>query len=296
MFKWLSTIISLCFFSFNTAQAKPFVFACEPEWQALAQEIGRDQIKAVSATHGRQDPHFIRVKPSLMSRIKRADLLICSGADLEVGWLPLLLRNGTKKIQAGQLGHILVSDYVTNIEIPQILDRSLGDIHPEGNPHVHLDPKIILKTAAIINERLALIDPDHKENYAANLKEFETKWLTATERWESARKSLAGKSVVVQHKSFSYLLQFLGINVLTSIEEKPGIPPSARHLAKVVSTIKQNSTLAIIRSPFDTEAPSDWVAEKTGVRIITLPYTVGGLPETTDLYKVYDQSIELLSN
>lgn len=296
MMKWLTTIVFLSGCSFNAVQAKPFVFTCEPEWQALTQEIGGDQIRVVSATHGRQDPHFIRVKPSLMSKIKRADLLICSGADLEVGWLPLLLRNSTQKIQAGQPGHVLVSDYVTNIEIPQVLDRSLGDIHPDGNPHVHLDPQVILKTAAIINERLAAIDPNHKIIYAENLKEFESKWLSATERWKSTSASLAGKSVVVQHKSFSYLLKFLGINVLASIEEKPGIPPSARHLAKVVSIIKQNPTLAIIRTPFDTKAPGDWVSEKTGVRLITLPYTVGGLPDTTDLYKIYDQSIELLSN
>ena len=296
MMKWLTTIVFLWGCSFSSAQAKPFVFACEPEWQALAQEIGGDQIRAVSATHGRQDPHFIRVKPSLMSQIKRADLLICSGADLEVGWLPLLLRNGNKTIQAGQPGHVLVSDYVTNIEIPQVLDRSLGDIHPDGNPHVHLDPQVILEIASIIKERLASIDPDHEKTYAANLKKFASKWRAATTRWESAKASLAGHSVVVQHKSFSYLLKFLGIDVLASIEEKPGIPPSAGHLAEIVSIIKQNPPLAIIRTPFDTKASSNWVAKKTGVRLITLPYTVGGLPETTDLFKIYDQSIELLSN
>lgn len=293
-------IITAIFFAsvlaINVAQAKPFVLACEPEWQSLAFEIGGELIKVDSATHGQQNPHFIRVKPSLMSKIRRADLIVCSGADLEVGWLPLLLRNGSKEVQPGQPGHLLISDYVANIEIPEVLDRSLGDIHPQGNPHVHLDPQIILEAAALIEARLSLIDPDNAASYKNNLKAFNARWATAMKTWVVAAEPLKGKSVITYHKSFSYLLKFLEINTLTTLEERPGIPPSARHLAKVVSIIEQSPPLAVITAPFDPDGPNEWVAEKTDVRVITLPYTVGGTSEASDLFALYDQTIKLLLN
>ncbi|MBT4386081.1 MAG: zinc ABC transporter solute-binding protein [Betaproteobacteria bacterium] len=294
MIKNILAIMCGIVFSLGTAHAKPFVFACEPEWEFIAKEIGGDQIRTVSATHGLQNPHFIRVKPSLMSKIKKADLLICSGADLEVGWLPLLLRNGNKSIQAGQIGHLLVSDYVDNIEIPEVLDRSMGDIHPGGNPHIHLDPEIISKTASMVASRLSLIDPENRQIYVKNLDSFESNWRSAMARWKTAGKSLAGKRVVVHHKSFSYLLNFLEIETLTSLEDKAGIPPSARHLSEIVTVIEGSSAIAIIRTPFDPKSAGDWVSDKTGIPVVTLPFTVGGSPEATDLYKVYDASIQLL--
>lgn len=280
----------------NSANAKPFVLACEPEWQSLASEIGGSLIKVDSATHGQQNPHFIRVKPSLMSKMRRADLIVCSGADLEVGWLPLLLRNGGKGVQAGQPGHLLISDYVTNIEIPDVLDRSLGDIHPQGNPHVHLDPQIILQAAALIESRLSLIDPDNAASYKNNLTSFNSRWNAALGNWIIAAEPLKGKSVITYHKSFSYLLKFLGMNTSTSLEERPGIPPSARHLATVVAIIEKIPPLAVITAPYDPDGPNKWVAEKTDVRVITLPYTIGGSSEVTDLFTLYDQTIQLLLN
>ena len=295
----MKVIIALGFIlalTIHKVEAKPFVLACEPEWQSLALEIGGELIKVDSATHGQQNPHFIRVKPSLMSKIRRADLIVCSGADLEVGWLPLLLRNGNKAVQAGQPGHLLISDYVTNIEIPDVVDRSLGDIHPQGNPHVHLDPQIILEAAALIEARLSLIDPNNARTYKNNLTSFNSRWNAALENWIIAAEPLEGRSVITYHKSFSYLLKFLGMNTLTSLEERPGIPPSARHLATVVSIIEKTPPLAVITSPFDPEGPNKWVVKKTGVRVITLPFTIGGSPEVTDLFKLYDRTIELLLN
>lgn len=293
----LITVFGLLFvLTLNTAQAKPFVLACEPEWQSLAQEIGGELIQADSATHGQQNPHFIRVKPSLMSKIRRADLIVCSGADLEVGWLPLLLRNGNAGVQVGKPGHLLISDYVTNIEIPETLDRSLGDIHPQGNPHVHLDPQIILEAAALIEARLSLIDPDNTGSYRNNLESFIARWNAALANWRITAKPLKGKNVITYHKSFSYLLKFLEMNTLTSLEERPGIPPSARHLATVTSIIEQTPPLAVITSPYDPEGPNKWVAEKTGVRVLGLPYTVGGSPEVNDLFTLYDRTIEILLN
>src|SRR3954466_4402553 len=140
------------------ASAALNVFACEPEWASLAQELGGDKVSVTSATTAKQDPHRIEARPSLIARIRSADLLICSGSELEVGWLPLLLtQSGNDRIQQGSPGFIEASQYVVKLEIPKVVDRSLGDIHPAGNPHVHLDPRNIVKVGSVITERLVEI-------------------------------------------------------------------------------------------------------------------------------------------
>ena len=141
------------------ASADVKVFACEPEWAALAREIGGDKIVAFSATSHRQDPHHIRARPSLISRIRQADLVICSGGGLEIGWLPILMRRGAPvRVQPGQIGHLMAADHVTVLEKPAVVDRSLGDVHPEGNPHVHLDARNIIPLAREVARRLSQID------------------------------------------------------------------------------------------------------------------------------------------
>src|SRR5258706_15845621 len=142
------------------------VFACEPEWGALAQELGGDKVSVYLATTALQDPHRVEARPSLIARIRSADLLICSGAELEIGWLPLLLtQSGNSKIQLGTPGYLEASQYVTKLEIPKVIDRALGDIHPGGNPHIHTDPRNISKVAAVIEERLAQLDPASADTY-----------------------------------------------------------------------------------------------------------------------------------
>src|ERR671936_3171342 len=137
------------------AAAAVNVFACEPEWAALAQELGGDKVSVYSATTAQQDPHRMEAKPSLISRIRNADLLICSGSELEIGWLPLLFtQGGNNAIQPGSPGYIEASQYVVRLEVPRVIDRALGDIHPAGNPHIHLDPRNIAKVGAVITERL----------------------------------------------------------------------------------------------------------------------------------------------
>src|SRR5499427_9519724 len=161
------------------------VFACEPEWAALAQEIGGDRISVYSATTALQDPHRIEARPSLIARIRTADLLICSGSELEIGWLPLLLtQSGNSRIQLGTPGYFEASQYVAKLEVPKVIDRALGDIHPGGNPHVHTDPRNISKIAAVLEERMAQLDPANAETYHSRGKSFLERWRAAIARWE----------------------------------------------------------------------------------------------------------------
>src|SRR5260221_3348926 len=183
------------------------VFACEPEWGALAQELGGDKLSVYSATAALQDPHHIEARPSLIARIRNADLVVCSGSELEVGWLPLLLtQSGNSRVQPGSPGYLEASQFVVKLEIPKVIDRSLGDIHPGGNPHIHLDPRNIAKVADELTGRLARIDPPNADAYQAGSKAFLQRWQEAIGRWERDGARLKGVPIVVYHKDMSYFI------------------------------------------------------------------------------------------
>src|SRR5882672_4936270 len=142
------------------------VFACEPEWGALAQELGGDKVSVYSATTALQDPHRIEARPSLIARIRSTDLLICSGSELEIGWIPLLLtQSGNPRVQLGAPGYFEASQYVIKLEVPKVIDRALGDLHPGGNPHIHTDPRNIARVALALEDRMAQIDSANAESY-----------------------------------------------------------------------------------------------------------------------------------
>src|SRR2546430_16992856 len=173
------------------------VFACEPEWSALAQELGGDKVSVYSATTALQDPHRIEARPSLIARIRSADLLICSGSELEIGWIPLLLtQSGNPRIQLGSPGYFEASQYVVKLEIPKVIDRALGDLHPGGTPHVHTDPRNIAKIAPVLMERMAQLDPANAESYRSRGKSFLERWQAAIARWEQQAAPLKGVPVV----------------------------------------------------------------------------------------------------
>src|SRR6266849_5629919 len=174
------------------------VFACEPEWAALAQELGGDRVSVYSATTALQDPHRIEARPSLIARVRSADLLICSGSELEIGWIPLLLtQSGNPRIQLGSPGYFEASQHVVRLEIPQVIDRALGDIHPGGNPHVHTDPRNIARIAPVLMERMAQIDPANADSYRSRGKSFLERWQTAIARWEQQAAPLKSVPIVV---------------------------------------------------------------------------------------------------
>lgn len=276
-------------------QAALNVFACEPEWGALAKEIGKDSVNVYTATTAFQDPHRIEARPSLIAQARKADVMICSGAELEVGWIPLLLtQSGNARIQPGQSGFIEASSLVSRIEIPKILDRSQGDVHPQGNPHVHLNPHNILQIAKVITERFSQIDVANASAYKNNGMTFQSKWRAAIERWEKLAAPLHGMAVVVYHKDMSYFVDWLGLVVLGSLEPKPGIPPDTKHLSDLLNQLQQQPAKAIIYSPYNDSDGAKWLSEKAKIPAVSLPYTVGGNDKVTDLFSLFDDTITKL--
>jgi zinc/manganese transport system substrate-binding protein len=277
------------------AQAAIDVFACEPEWAALAGEIGGENIVATSATNALQDPHYIQARPSLIARIRKADLLICSGSGLEAGWLPLLLRKGNNpKIQPGKPGHLMASQYVNRLEIPTVLDRAQGDLHAQGNPHIQTDPRNLAIVARVITQRLLQIDAANAESYQQGLAAFEARWGTAVAEWQRQAAPLRGKKVVLHHKSWVYLNHWLGLVEVATLESKPGVPPSAAHLSELLVQLQATPAALIIRTPYQDAKPSEWLSKRTGIPNAALPFTVGGSADATDLYSLFNTTISIL--
>ncbi len=282
--------------SFN-AHAKLNVFACEPEWKALVEELGGDKVKAFSATNAFQDPHHIEARPSLIAKMRRSDLLICTGSELEIGWLPLLVRqSGNKKIQTDQAAYFLASELVERIDIPDELDRSLGDIHAGGNPHVHLDPYRLLTIATELTKRLQGIDPSQEEYYQQRLQDFTQRWQTATKNWETKAAPLQGKQAVVYHANWNYLTNWLKFENIADLEPKPGLPPTSSHLVSLLKTVTAKKPDFILVANYQDSKGAKWLASKSGVPVVNLPFTVGGNKESTDLFSLYESTINLLLN
>ena len=259
----------------NAAYAQLNVFACEPEWAALTRALGGNEVKVYSATTAQQDPHHIQARPSLIAKVRRADLLVCTGAELEVGWLPLLLRkSGNGKIQPNALGHFMAANHITLLEKPAVLDRSLGDIHAAGNPHFHFDPKRILQIAKALTARLAKIDPANSNLYQKNGLEFSREWNQAITQWEQQFQALQGKRIVVSHNSWVYLEQWLGLKKVATLEPKPGIPPSSAHLSKVLAQLKKNPADMILYANYQNDKSVRWLSQKTGLPVVGLPFSV----------------------
>jgi len=271
------------------------VLACEPEWAALARELAGDRAEVASATTAQQDPHRIEARPALLARARRADLLVCTGAELEIGWLPLLQReSGNAAIQPGRPGYFEASQYVALIEKPAAVDRAMGDVHAAGNPHLHLDPRNLPKVAEGLATRLAAIDPPNAAHYAARHRDFAARMHTAIARWQVDAAALKGVRVVVHHKSWSYLVAWLGLEVAGELEPKPGIEPSAVHLAQVLEKLKAEPAKMVLRTPYQSPRGSRWIAERTGIADVELPYTVGGSAKARDLFSLFDDTLARL--
>jgi zinc/manganese transport system substrate-binding protein len=270
------------------------VFACEPEWGSLLHELAGDAIKVDVATSALQDVHVIEAKPSLIAKVRRADLVVCTGADLEIGWLPQLMRQaGNPKVASGA-GYFLAADQITTLEKPSKLDRSQGDIHAQGNPHFQMDPYRMLAIANALAARLGQLDTAHAVQYKQRLADFTTRWQAAIKQWEARAAPLKGRKVVVHHLSWVYLEHWLGLERIGALEPKPGVPPTSGHLASLVDLTRSSHTLAILRAAYQDPKAGDWLSEQTGVPAVTLPFTVGGDDRSKDLFGLYDSTIDKL--
>lgn len=274
------------------AHAKLAVFACEPEWAALANAVGGELVESYSATTALQDPHYIQARPSLIAKVRKADLVICSGAQLEIGWLPALLQKANnRKVQPGTDGYLEASSFVLRLDATGNIDRSRGDIHPQGNPHIQTNPHNFVAVGQALVERMSRIDPDNSEVYEANLSHFLEKWRASIVRWEKQAAPLRGKRVITHHKSWVYLETWLGLQEVANLEAVPGLPPTAAHLSKLTSEFSAGGADVIIRSPYQDVKPAKWLSERIDVRHIVLPLSVGGTEGATDLFGLFDDII-----
>ena len=291
MIRLLTTIL-LAAASFPALAALQ-VFATVPEWGALAREIGGDKVSVFTATTGLQDPHRIEARPSLLARARRADLVVATGADLEVGWLPLVVRDsGNANIQPGRPGYFEAARYVTMLDVPAVLDRSRGDIHAAGNPHIQLDPRNLFRIGEALAARMGELDPPNAPAYQAGYKAFAGKWQAAILRWEKEALPLRGVPVLAHHDSFIYLAHWLGFKVTGTLEPKPGIEPTSGQLSGLVARQQSAPAKMVLRTAYQSDGPSLWIAEKAGIPAVMLPFTVGGTPAAGDLFGLFDDTVQ----
>jgi zinc/manganese transport system substrate-binding protein len=271
------------------------VFACEPEWGALVQELAGDKAKVYTATSALQDPHAIQARPSLIARARSAELLVCTGAELEVGWLPILLRqSGNRAIQPGAPGYFEAAASVHMLEVPTRLDRAEGDVHASGNPHIQTDPRNIARVADALAVRLANVDPANAAIYKSRHADFMQRWNAAIQRWEKQAQPLRGTPVVLQHKGFPYLSDWLGLHEITTLEPKPGVEPSSAYLAEVLARLSQTPAKMVLRAAYNDGRASEWLSERAHIPVVVLPFTVGGDDQAKDLFGLFDDTVERL--
>jgi zinc/manganese transport system substrate-binding protein len=271
------------------------VFACEPEWGALVKELGGDKANVYVATSARQDPHRIEARPSLIARARTADLVVCTGAELEAGWLPLVLgQSGNAKIRPGTPGYFEAAQHAVLRETPRNLDRAEGDVHAAGNPHIHLDPHNIARIASALAARMQALDKSDGGSYASRAAEFAARWQQAIVRWEQQASPLKGMSVVVNHKDLSYLIAWLGMREAGALEPKPGLPPTSAHLSDLLSRLARNPAKAVVHSAYSDPRAAQWLAERAKIPAVVLPYTVGGSDKAQDLFGLFDDTLARL--
>ena len=275
------------------AHAALNVFACEPEWSALAQELGGKLLAVSVATNALQDPHQIQAKPSLIARARSADLVLCTGAELEIGWLPVLLQqSGNARVQAGQPGNFAAADLVRKLDVPGQLDRAQGDVHAAGNPHIQTDPRNIALVAQALAARLAQLDPAHAAEYGQRQADFSQRWQQAITRWTAQAAPLRGMAVVSQHKAYVYLYDWLGLKEVAVLEPKPGVEPTASHLQSVLASLKTSPARMVLYSAYQDARPSEWLSKNAGIPAVKLASTVGGTEGAKDLFGLFDDMLD----
>jgi zinc/manganese transport system substrate-binding protein len=295
LYKCLQRVaVAMALISPILAHAALNVFACEPEWAALTQELAGERVKVFTATTALQDPHRIEARPSLIARMRQADLVVCTGAELESGWLPLLLEQaGNARVRPGSAGYFEAAGFVALLDRPATLDRSQGDVHAAGNPHIQQDPRRLLPVAEALAARLKQLDAGNAAGYEQTLARFRTTWNAHLARWEKDAAPLAGLPVAVQHAS-PYLVEWLGVKPVATLEPKPGVEPSSAYLAQVAAGLKKTPARLVLRAAYQDARPADWLAAQSGLPVAVLPFTVGGSPAAKDLVGLYDDTMRRL--
>jgi len=277
------------------AHAALKVLATTPDWGALTTELGGDRVNVYVATTALQDVHRVEAKPSLVARARSADLVVATGAELEIGWLPVLIQeSGNSRIQPGAAGYFEATSALRLLEVPSKLDRAMGDIHPLGNPQVQLDPHNIAAVAHALTAKLSALEPAQAAYYAARGKDFDTRWAEAIKRWEAKAAPLRGVSVVIMHRDQAYLCHWLGLNEVASIEPKPGVPPTASYLGQLVDKLSAAPPKFILLNAYNDAKPATWLSSRVKSPAVVLPFSVGGSPAAKDLFGLFDDTLDKL--
>lgn len=286
--------IALACLAFH-AHAALNVVACEPEWAALAKELGGDKINIFSATTARQDPHHIEARPSLIARVRSADLLVCTGMELEIGWLPVLIQqSGNTRLATGSPAMFEAGHFITPLEVPARLDRSDGDVHASGNPHIQQDPRNIAKVATALAARLAQLDAANAKIYQDRAQAFAARWSAAMQKWERQAQPLRGVPVVAHHKNMGYLWNWLGLREVGTLEPKPGVEPSAGHLTELNNALARQPAKLVVHAAYEDGRAAQWLSEHAHIPAVALPFTVGGNAQADDLFGLFDSTVALL--
>lgn len=276
---WLILCLAcvICMTAVSTsATAEVHVVATTSDVAAVIEAVGGERVDVTTLAKGYMDPHYLEAKPSYVAKLRRADMLVYNGLQLEIGWLPLILqgaRNG--KIALGTNGHVQMSRGLEVLEVPTgELSREMGDVHPEGNPHYTLDPRNVVRMAHTAEEALARIDPDGATVYAANRERFAHALEAAIDGWEARLAPYRGQKIVCYHKQWEYLLHWLGIEPIDYIENKPGVSPSPRHVEQLERTMQERRIPVLLASTFIHARQAKRLAERTGAQLLVLPAAV----------------------
>ena len=277
----------ICFFA-SPSFAKLNVVATLPWIGSIVNDLGKDRVNLTVLVKPSQDPHQIEAKPSMILAARKADVIMYNGLDLEIGYLPLLIESSrNQKIQPGKPGNFDCSRFVSVIEKPTAVDRSLGDVHPLGNPHYHLSPRNIRNIAEGIARALSELDPDNAAFYQANATSFRARLDEKQKVW--SQKPLRGKKFISYHKFFEYLANEYGFELVGYIEAKPGIPPSANHMESLIDLARRARLAGILTTAYFARTAPDFLSEKTGVKVIVVPHEVGATPAARDWFSLMDQ-------
>jgi zinc/manganese transport system substrate-binding protein len=267
------------------------VFVCEPEWGALVRALAPDADMR-SATHARQDPHHIEARPSLIAAMRRADMAVCTGASLESGWLPMLQqRSGNARVQKGAAGMVYAADHVSLIDPRPPGSPFDGDVHTEGNPHIHLDPRRILDVAAAVRDAIEAVEPVRRDQVRSRHATWEKDWRERISQWERRAAPLRGLRVAAQHTSYGYLWRWLGIEQVADLEPKPGMPPTPGHLQRVLDATKATPPRVVVVSTYQDPNPGHWLSQQLRIPLLQLPATVTEDAPTAELAGFFDHLI-----
>lgn len=256
---------------------------------ALTKTIGGDHINTIVLAKGNWDPHFIIPRPSLIAKVRSADALIMNGGQLEIGWLPpLLKRASNQKTQPNTKTFLNLSHHINLINKPSVVDRKNGDIHPDGNPHFHLDPKNILLLADTIKNFLISIDDEHKDVYKKNYGEFFDMWSKKMQEWDTKMSDKKGRKIIQFHDNLAYFDNAYGLVNIGTIEPLPGIPPSSRHTIDIIELIKKEHPCCILHDVYHSTKTAEFISEKTGIKIVIMPHDIGALDDIDNLISLFD--------